>query len=257
MAINFEYFNNSDNAVYNGVFVPISSLWNIQASELASTRADRESRVIFALLEILCNPSSPFNSISNKLGLSTVYSNPVGVAPNIINQTYTLTSLYWADLSDNRIKALPIPTVGSFANQGGVRITDVFPGAVKKNAGDSVTEGINIRTDQLVNYGAPAHADIDVNADSRMWFSALFLYLADTSTVRNSVTPSAVVASNSLVTSNGVLPSGQLIANTNPISGLNPTKQSTNLVITRTVSITLQKLINTQTETVQPNHVVA
>jgi predicted ATPase len=85
----------------------------------------------------------------------------------------------------------------------------------------------------------------------------LFLYLADKATVRSTTVASAVTAVNPVLTVTGVLPTGALVAASNPTSGIDPTKQVTNVLITRSVSVTLQLLINTQSETIQPNHVVA
>jgi hypothetical protein len=258
MPLNFEYFSSAGNTVAAGVFLPVASLWNVQATELASNAADRESRVIFGILEKLCNPNSPFVTLQNKLGISSSYSTPTGVSTNLINQTYTLTAQYFANLANNTIQPIPVPTSGSNSGQGGVKIVDVFSGATKLAAADDTGgAGVLIPSAELTPYGAPAHANIDVNQDSRAWLSALFLYLADKATIRSSNTASAVVAVNPVLTVTGVLPSGALVAASNPTSGIDPTKQITNVLITRSVSLTLQLVVDTQNETIKPNHVVA
>jgi hypothetical protein len=258
MPLNFEYFSAAGNTVAAGVFLPVASLWNVQDSELASNAADRESRVIFGILEKLCNPNSPFVTLQNKLGISSSYSTPTGVGTNLINQTYTLTAQYFANLANNTIQPIPLPTSGSNSGQGGVKIVDVFSGATKlAAAADTGGAGVLIPSAELTPYGAPAHANIDVNQDSRAWLSALFLYLADKAAVRSSNTASAVVAVNPVLTVTGALPAGALVAPNNPTSGIDPTKQITNVLITRSVSVTLQLVVDTQNETIRPNHVVA
>jgi hypothetical protein len=258
MPFNFEYFSAAGNTVAAGVFLPVASLWNVQDAELASNAADRESRVIFGILEKLCNPNSSFVTLQNKLGISSSYSTPTGVGTSLINQTYTLTAQYFANLANNTIQPIPVPTSGSNSGQGGVKIVDAFAGATKLAASaDTGGAGVLIPSTELVPYGAPAHASIDVNQDSRAWLSALFLYLADKATIRSSNTASAVVAVNPVLTVTGALPAGALVAANNPTSGIDPTKQITNVLITRSVSVTLQLVVDTQNETIRPNHVVA
>jgi hypothetical protein len=258
MALNFEYFSADGNTPAEGVFLPVASLWNVQATELASTAADRESRVMFGILERLCNPNSSFVTLQNKLGISSSYTTPTGAGTNLLNQTYTLTAQYFANLANNSIQPIPVPTSGNNNNVGRVKIVDAFAGATKLAATASTGgAGVLVPTSELVPYGGPAHTSIDVNQDGRAWLSALFLYLADKATVRSANTASAVVAVNPVLTVTGALPAGALVAASNPTSGIDPTKQVTNVLITRSVSVTLQLLVNTQSETIQPNHVVA
>jgi hypothetical protein len=258
MALNFEYFSADGNTPAEGVFLPVASLWNVQATELASTAADRESRVMFGILERLCNPSSSFVTLQNKLGVSSSYTTPTGAGTNLLNQTYTLTAQYFANLANNSIQPIPVPTSGNNSGQGVVKIVDAFAGATKLGATTATGgAGVLVPSAELIPYGAPSHASIDVNQDSRSWLSALFLYLAHKATVRSANTASAVIAVNPVLTVTGVLPTGALVAASNPTSGIDPTKQVTNVLITRSVSVTLQLLINTQSETIQPNHVVA
>jgi len=258
MPLNFEYFSADGNTTAAGVFLPVASLWNVQATELANTAADRESRIMFGVLEKLCNPNSPFVTLANKLGVSSAYTTPTGAGTNLINQTYTLTAQYFASLANNSIQPIPVPTSGNNSGQGVVKIVDVFAGVTKlASAASTGGAGVLIPTNELAPYGGPTHASIDVNQDSRSWLSALFLYLADKATVRSANTASAVVATNPVLTVTGALPAGALVAASNPTSGIDPTKQVTNVLITRSVSITLQLLVNTQSETIQPNHVVA
>jgi len=258
MPLNFEYFSADGNTTAAGVFLPVASLWNVQATELASTAADRESRVMFGLLEKLCNPNSPFVTLANKLGVSSAYTTPTGAGTNLLNQTYTLTAQYFANLANNSIQPIPVPTSGNNSGQGVVKIVDAFAGATKLGATTATGgAGILVPSSELASYGGPAHASIDVNQDGRAWLSALFLYLADKATVRSATVASAVTAVNPVLTVTGVLPAGALVAASNPTSGIDPTKQVTNVLITRSVSVTLQLLVNTQNETIQPNHVVA
>lgn len=251
MPLSFEYFSADANTTAEGVFLPVASLWNVQASELASTNASRESRVLFGLLEVLANPNATFASINNKLGISSSYPNPVGAGTNLVNQTYSFTTLYYANLANNTIQPVPLQ---SSSNTGRVRITDVFAGATKLSANAATGgAGVLIPTAQLTPYGGPSHASIDVAADSRNWFAALFLYLAANATVRSGTNASAVVAVNPLANAVGALPSTALIE----VSGLNAANQVTNMILTRTVTITVQKRINTQNETIEPHHVTA
>jgi hypothetical protein len=258
MPLNFEYFSAEGSTVAAGVFLPAASLWNVQNTELANTAADRESRVIFGILEKLCNPSSPFVTLENKLGMFSDYSNPIGVGTNLLEQSYTLTAQYFANLANNTIQPIPVPASGNNSNTGRVKIVDAFAGATKLDAAANTGgAGVLVPSAELTPYGGPAHANISVDQDSRSWFSALFLYLADKATVRSTNTASAVVSSEPLLTATGTLPSGALIASNNPTSGIDPTKQVTNIVITRSVTITLELLFDTQSETIRPNHVVA
>lgn len=258
MALNFEYFNADATTVAAGVFIPVSDLWNVQATELQVSQADRESRVLFGLLEVLANPNGPLANINNKLGLSTSYPNPVGVGTNLVNQTYNMTALYHADLANKEISPLPVPTVGTFNGIGGVTIDDVFPNASKLAATASTGgAGVLIPSSLLQDYGGPIHADIDIDEDSREWFAALFLYLADNATRRTASVASAVVAGSATVAATGSFPAGAQIAAVNPTTDLDPADQITNMVLTRTVNLTMQKVINTQTESVAPNHVTA
>lgn len=248
MALGFELYDGVDTAVAAGVFVPVADLWNVSSAELVA--ADAQSRLAFGLMEVLANPDGPLASLTPKLGIVSTYPNPVGAGTNLINQTATVTVNYVADLSDNTIAPLPLPV----SNAGAVNIDDIFPGAaVVAAAGATPGAGIVIPTALLQDYGGPAHASIDVDADSRDWINAFILYMADNLTIRTASVASAVVAANPILAGTGALPNAAQIE----ASGLSADDNATQLVLSRGVSMTLQKIIDTEAETIAPNHVTA
>lgn len=244
----FELDDAAGTAVAAGVFIPVADLWNVSGAELVAV--DAQSRLISGLLEVMANPDGPMAAIENKLGFASTYPNPTGAGTNVINQTVTLAVNFVADLSDNTIDILPTPVSGV----GAITIDDVFPGAeVVAAAGATPGAGIVIPTALLQDYGGPAQGDIDVTEDSRAWFNALVLYMADNAAVRTASEASAVIAANATLTASGALPNAAQIT----ASGLTADNNVTQLVLTRGVSITVQKVIDTEAETVAPRHVTA
>lgn len=248
MPLGFELYDSADTAVAAGVFIPVADLWNVSSAELVA--ADAQSRVAYGLLEVMANPAGPLTALEDKLGIATTYPNPVGVGTNLINQTYTVTVNYVADLSDNTIDVLPLPV----SNVGAVNLDDVFPGAVTVAAAGAVAgAGIVVPTALLQAYGGPAQGDIDVTTDSRDWLNAFALYIADNVNIRSASVASAVTAANPVLAAAGALPNAAQIA----ASGLSADDNTTQVVLSRGVSVTIQKVIDTETETIAPRHVVA
>lgn len=248
MALGFEFATASGTATAAGIYIPVADLWNVSGAELGA--ADVQSRVIYGLLEVLANPDGPMSAVADKLGFASTYPNPTGAATNVVNQVYTMTVNMVADLSDNTIDVLPTPVSGV----GAITIDDVFPNAEVVAASGAIGgAGIVIPTAVLEDFGGPAHADLDVTEDSRSWFNALVLYLAANATLRTADTASAVVAVAPTLAVTGALPSAAQIA----ASALVTADNVTQMVLTRGVSITIQKVIDTAAETVAPRHVVA
>ena len=246
MALGFELYGAADTAVAAGLFVPATDLWNVSGAEL--TAADAQSRLAYGLMEILANPAGPLATLTPKLGITSTYPNPVGAGTNLVNQTATVTVNYVADLSDNTIAPLPLPA----GDAGAVNVDDIFPNAVVvAAAGATPSAGIVIPTALLEEYGGPTHASISVDADGRAWINAFVLYMADNLDIRSASVASAVTAASAVVTATGALPNAAQIT----ASSLSADDNVTQLVLTRSVSMTLQKVLDTEAETIAPNNV--
>lgn len=250
MALMIEYFSGIGNATADGVFIPVADLFNVESAEIAPANPARESHLVYGLLEQLADR---FSDDVSGLGVTVAKGPFAAPGVNVVTQPYTLSAQRAADFSDNTIKPIPLPPGGA----GSVSIDDVFPNAVKIAAAAATTgAGIVIPTAELGSLGGPAHADIDVATDSRDWFGALVNYLAIESSLRSTVLASAIV--NRTITTRTITPpAGALIAEVNPTSGILAADVPKIDLITRSVALSIQLVLDPAAQTVEPNHVTA
>lgn len=250
MALSIEYFDGVGAVAAAGVFVPIADLYNVQSAEIAPANPARESHLVYGLLEQLADRFS-----DGVTGLGITVSKAALNAPgvNTISQPFAASVQWAADFTDNTIKPIPLPA----GNAGAVAIDDLFPGAALVAAAANTSgAGIVIPSAELEALGGPAHGAIDIDADSRDWFGALVNYLVTEATVRTAVVASAIVART--ITARAIAaPAGALIAETNPTSGILAAEAQTIDLITRSVNLTVQLVLDPSAETFGPNHVSA
>ncbi|MDG2989489.1 hypothetical protein L3556_00865 [Candidatus Synechococcus calcipolaris G9] len=250
--LNFEYFDASGNTVAQGVFLPVASLPGLEADELAPAAADKESKAVLAVLTaiqlfLLSNPGT--------LGFNLIKSTPTGPQLDTINEQFTATVGYLANHANNSMGPVPLPTTGNFNGLGGLAIDDVFPNASKLNAEASTgSAGILIPSSLLVTHGSPAHGDLDVEADSRLWFGSLVLYLASNVVLRNAQNASAIV-SRAIGNNTGATIPATWTATPNPLSGIQSSELPLLSLFNRNYAITIQQLIDPEDQTLDVNHI--
>jgi len=251
MAYLFQYLDASGTAAANGVYIPIAVLPGVLASELAASQPApaKAGKVLLALLNRIFDILNPSNF--GKLGMTVIKGVPSGVAPDIFNQTFTISWQKMVNLSTNTIEQIPVPTTGANTGVGAFSILSVFPGAAKVAAGNDISgAGIVIPTNALTPYTSLSHTELTISAssDNREWFMALCDHLALDADVRSASQQSAIVAATASQV--GALPiPANFTQATNPLSGISPVDLPRRGLITRTLSYTIQCLMNQTTQT--------
>jgi hypothetical protein len=255
MAYSFQYLNNSGTAAVDGVYIPVANLPGIVSSELATTESApaKAGKTLLALLNRIFDVLSPSNF--GKLGIAVAKAAPAGVAPDIFNQTFTMSWQKMVNLDNNTVEQIPVPTTGANTGVGKFSILDVFPGATKVVANDNISgAGIVIPTSALSHYSSLTHAELTVsaNSDNREWFTALFDHLAIDADVRSASQQSAIIATTA--SQIGALPIPvNFTQATNPVSGILPADLPRRGLIVRTLTYTIQCVVNQSTQTFDVN----
>lgn len=243
--LNFEYFDATGDTVAEGVFLPVSDLIGIEASDLAAADATKSSKVLLSI----------YQSIYQHLTTLTVQ--PLGLLMteaglDSLTETYSLTVTYVGNHSSDTKGMVPVGSGGTI-----ITIDDVFPNAAKLAAVASTGgAGVLIPTAELASYSGLVHADITVDADSRRWFSALSFYLAHRSDLRSDVVPSAVV-SKTVGAASPFFPPTEWFSGTSPNTSIEEDDVVFHSFTTRTFENTIELVKDHDNKTFEVNHVVA
>ena len=255
MAYQFQYLSASGTAAVDGVYVPVSNLPGVLASELATTESTpaKAGKVLLALLNRIFDVLSP--SSFGKLGFTVVKSAPAGVGPDIFNQTFTFGWQKIVNLDNNVVEQIPVPTTGANTGVGKFSILDVFPNATKVAANDSISgAGVVIPTSALTPYTSLTHSNLTIStsSDNREWFASLFDHLAIDADVRSPTQQSAIITATA--SQIGALPiPASFTQATNPVSGILPADLPRRGLIVRTLTYTIQCVINQTSQTFDVN----
>lgn len=239
----FEYFSADGNAVAAGIFIPVAALPGVTSDRLESGDTDKESVVVNALLAAMYTALSPQNV--SKLGVSVAKANPIGAGSDLINQNYSATFQYLANLETNAISPVPVPGSGANANLGGITIAQSFQGATKVAAnGATGGAGVLIPTAELVEFGSRAHNVLTTNQDERSWYSALWLWIVENARLRSAQNASAILAA-SRSAAQGVSIPANFTASVNPVSGIAAADLPKRALFQIAFAVTLQLSIET------------
>ncbi len=244
--LNIEYFDASGNATEAGIFIPVSNLPGIQASELATAASGKESKAILAIHNALYAYFSDLATLP--LGVVVGKTAPSGAGLDFVNVSFTSTFNYLVNHESGTVGPVPVPTTGTNTGLGGLELIDVFPAAAKVAAsGSTGAAGILIPTSELIPYGSPSQASLAVNADSRSWFAALSLYMAVESTLRTTADASAVVTRSVGAGVGASFPTAWTQP-TNPVSGIAAADLPKRSLISRSFGLTIQLLLDQETQ---------
>lgn len=247
----FEFFDAAGAATANGLFIPIADLPGLTAAELAP--GDGQvllGRSVFGLLKKIYSSLSP--SAFNKLGVA-VGNSETRPGTLLTNRTYTYQASYVSNLSTNSITQIPVAGIGVNSGLGKIALSSIFPAAAKvAAAANTPGAGVLIPTADLVPYGGPLHAALDVSAgqDNRNYLAALFNWMCagNNLQVRATGLPSAIIAATRGNPTAGTLPANAT-ATSNPTTGLFIEDIPLIFVSQVTYSITVQTIDNLATET--------
>lgn len=253
MALSLEYFDAAGNAVADGVFIPVAALPGVLAAELAAAQSTalKEGKALLGLLNQM------FNVISlagfSKLGFAITKGIPAGVSADVANVTFSTTWQKLANLDNDTIGAIPVPTVGTSLGLGDFSVEEIFPGAAKVAAGGAVAgAGIVVTTAALTAYSSLTHGGLNTAAwqDNWAWFAALTDHLAAGVTVRDTANSIAsAVTAVTLGTVDAATIPDAFIAAANPTSGILVADVPSRGLVTRTNSYTVQLELNQTTQT--------
>ncbi len=259
MALSLEYFDAAGTAAADGVFVPVAALPGVLAAELAAAQSagTKEGKALFALLNqalIILSPTT-----FNKLGFTAAKATPNGAAADVINQSFTFTWQKLVNLDTDTVGMVPEPSTGANSGLGSFSVSDVYPGAVKVASGGAVSgAGVVIQTAGLTPYGSLTHAGLTISgsSDNRDWFAAFLDHCAVDAAVRSTTVASAITAASVSAIGATTIPAAYYQA-TDPLSGIAAADVPKRGLITRTLSYTLQLLLNQSTQTFDVNVVTA
>lgn len=252
MTLQIEYFDVSGIATNAGVFIPITALPGVLATELAPSISVplKQSKVHLAMLNRIFDVVSLTTFIA--LGLTVTKNTPNGTGVNRIAQTFTATWQKVVDLSSNSLSVIPVPSTGANTAVGDFSLLDIFPSAAKVAAADPVpSAGIVIATIPLAQYDGDltqANITISPSSDNRNYIFALLTYMAIAMDLRSPTVPSAVSGLSASAIGASAIPTAftQL---TDPTSGINALDLPKLGLITKSLSYTIELEMNTTSQT--------
>jgi hypothetical protein len=253
MALSY-YETGGETVSSSGVFIPITALPGLLATELASSEATatKESKVILAMLNAL------FIEIAamTPLGMSATKSK-ASVNNDVDSLSFTFGLQYLANHPLAAISSLPLPAIGANAGVGGLAIVDVFPAAASLSSGNvTPASGVLVPNADIDAYSDIGSGTVSVNTDNRIWFSGLLGYLADQASLRTATVASALTARARSGTNSFTLPPTATDP-TNPTTGIDPSNLSKLSFFSHTFSFTLHILLNQTAQTFDVNAVTA
>ncbi len=162
------------NGVVDGIFFPVGFVGNLEVGEISGTSDSdiRESKAVYSLLSSLLG--------RDLIGLSLVAGSPgANGVQNSFTQIFTATIQYVGSLVDNTFEVLKRPTKGTEMSKI-VALKDISASIEKISNEDAIPgEGFLVPTSDLLPYGCPTHATLDITTgqDNRNYLAALLEYL--------------------------------------------------------------------------------
>lgn len=254
MALNFEFFEGADTATAEGVYIPIANLPGVVAGEFADIESvqKKESKLIYAVLNKIFS-----DGLASALGIALNTPTIVGQSGTLSSKAYTITAQYYADIENQVVNVLPVPTIGTQVGVGDVAMTDLFATSAKVAASGAVAgEGVVIPTALLVPYGSPAHASLNLAVDNRDYLIALIRYMISEADTRSATVASAITAKSIGAVVGLTLPAVAYDA-TNPTTGIEEAKLNKINTFSRAFNITIQRIENESAQTFDVNVVTA
>ena len=257
--MSFEYFDAAGTSTNDGVFIPISDLPGLTAAELAAgeSEAAKQARATFSTIKSIYGTLSP--SAFSKLGF-TVANTETSAGVGLKNRSYSVSTQYLSDIENSTVTMIPVPASGANSGVGDFAFVDLFPNAVKVAAAGAVSDaGVVISTADLVPYGSPAHASLDITAgqDNRFYLAALINWLVDGGlSVRSASTASAIATVSRGTPANAIL-AAEATAATDPTTGIDAADLSKLFITSITYSLTIQTIDDIDSETFDVNVVTA
>lgn len=231
------FFETSSVVGADGLFIPISDLPGIEASELAAAEPSgkKHSKFLFSLLDKLAS-----NYNATHLGLSIIKGKP-SVSGNNVNQSYTITTQSLINFVDNSINVIPVPSAGDNTGIGDFGLVDYLPGVTEVISTDSAGPGVLIPYTELQNYGL--HNPPVLGTDDRKVLFSLIAYIVDSPAfaVRNNspVVQSAIITKSATGNKLAELPA-IAYANTNPTTNLLTANKDQQLILQRDYAFVIQ-----------------
>lgn len=209
------------NAVEEGIVIPQVDLASFGLTVAEVTADDTGiARCIWAILKAV----QSFD-VSSALGLTKPALPAFSiVAGNYTNRSYSLTVQRYVDYVSGNSGAVPLPTVGANAGNGGFALTDIFPNAVKvATSGPVADASVVIPASDLNNVDnsiTQGSIDITSGQDNRNLLSAIYEAIAETTAVRSASVASAFTSLTRGTL--GLIPTipADYISATDPTSGL-------------------------------------
>ena len=244
-----EIFPTSGTTTEAGIFVPVEDLAGMTAGELSDTGVTLEGKVAYGFLNSL------YGAVSTVLPLGLPEpekTDPTGTAPNIYTEGVTIRVQRFLDVRTNTCYLPGLPTTGSYAGEGGMSLTDIWPGATKLGAGATTGgAGVLIPNDWIASYGGTAPAT--VGADARDWIGAFITAVNHTLAVRTSTVASSIIRKQTpgTVRVTGIAIPAEFYDETNPITNLTPADLPYLRLTQETVTIEYEILTDPATQTLE------
>ena len=241
------------NGVVAGLFIPIANLPMMTAGEFAigESQAKKESKALLGIGTALYDYYTA-NS-ANILGFSASRSQS-SVSDGIVNWQYSFTSQKVAYQSDSTFDVLPLPGTGTYSGIGAIKLDSVFPNAAVIAAEGAISgEGLLIPNSMILG-----GADAALNADKRDYLEGLLTAIAAGGvTLRSISTASAVTTLSNPSNYSAFTLAAAATDATNPTTGLTSSDIGKIATVQKTVSYTVQLIMNDSTGTFDVNSVVS
>lgn len=234
------------NGVKAGIYVPIGDLPGIETGELASSVADniKESKI----LESVCN--ALYNAITvnedGLLGFTAELAN-TGNGINLIETTFSFTVQYLANIADNEVTQITLPTKGTNVKTDKQSIKQIFPNATVVADDAAITgEGIVIETSTFSDFEDVA-VTAATDADDRGYIAALIRSLPDFTMARDAIQASAITTATKLDGFSTTL-DPDATDDTNPTTGVMTDDLPFIIPITLSTTLSVESLLNRSTQ---------
>ncbi|NJR73300.1 MAG: hypothetical protein HC773_05585 [Scytonema sp. CRU_2_7] len=265
MATTFQGLTFADAAIVgagvDGIFIPLAALPGLLSTELADAQANhlKYSKAIASICEKLIASITTLG-FEGAISFSATKPNPAGAGLNLFNQSYNFSYIKVLDLQGQEIVEIPVPTTGTNLGIGDVDITDIFASAAKISAGDDISgAGVIVATSLLTPYSSISHPGLTINGstDNREAISALIAWLGNGTLVRSTTDASGITARTLQTPPTIAAIPAAFTALPNPTSGILAAETIVRSTITRTVSITVNFLLNSTSQSFDVNSVTA
>lgn len=250
MALNLAVVNAGDSVPVAGILLPLNAFPGITQAELTDqNRSFFESKFVLSYLLKVYSYISSLSSADKPLSLSVTKANPTGVGDDLINQNFSTTFIYLADLENGLISSIP-----AFRS---LNLNDLFPGVSYPQAGNAAeTTGILLPGQELSNFGLGFDYATGIVSDHALALAGMNHYIMSRSTRRSANDASAVINYNRGNTT-GFTPPANFTTGANPLTRLTADKMDRYAFFSITSSITVQLKLDQQNQTFDANTVTA